>query len=52
MEPTNAEIIFYAVLAVIGLIFVIGVMSKESYTIDITQSKRRDWERREKEWYK
>jgi hypothetical protein len=52
MEPTNAEIIFYAVFAVIGLIFLIGAMFTKSDTIDITWGQRRDWERREKEWYK
>ncbi len=53
MEPTNAEIIFYVVLAILGIAFLIIVNCANRVSdVDITWGQRRDWERREKEWYK
>lgn len=52
MEPTNAEIIFYCVMVVIGIILFIKVMRTPDDCIEITRSKRRDWEKREKGWRK
>lgn len=52
MEPTNAEIIFYCVMAVIGIIFLIKAMCTPSDCIEITWGQRRDWERNEKRWSK
>lgn len=50
MEPTTAELIFYGVLDVIGLAFILYAMCRADDHIEITWGKRRDWERREKEW--
>lgn len=52
MEPTNAELIFYAVLGVIGLIFLICAMRTKDDTIEMTWTKKRDIERAEKRWNK
>jgi hypothetical protein len=50
MEPTISEIIFLAVLAIIGWGFIIFAVTRPSDHIDITESKRRDWEREERKW--
>lgn len=52
MEPTNAEIIFYAVFAVIGLIFLIGALFTKDDTIEMTWTKKRDIARAERRWSK
>lgn len=52
MEPTNAEMIFWIVCAVICLIVLVRSMCEPSDTFEITDRHLRDWERREKEWYK
>ena len=50
MEPTISEIIFLAVLAIIGWGFIIFAVTRPSDRIDIPESKRRDWEREERKW--
>ena len=50
MEPTISEIIFLAVLAIIGWGFIIFAVTRPDDRIDITKSKRRDWEREERKW--
>ena len=50
MTPTDYEVIFWIVLAVIGLAFLIFAVTRLSDRIDITESKRRDWEREERKW--
>jgi len=52
MEPTNAEIIFYAVFAVIGLVMLLAGIGIKSDTIEMTWTKKRDISRVEKSWYK
>ena len=52
MEPTNAELIFYAVLGVIGLIFLICAMCTKDDTIEMTWTKKRDIARAERRWSK
>lgn len=46
------ELIFWCVMAVVALIFVVPAFFVKDDSIDITWSKRRDWERWEKEWNK
>ena len=50
MEPTISEIIFLAVLTIIGWGFILFVVTRPSDRIDITWGKRRDWEREERKW--
>ena len=50
MTPTDYEVIFWIVLAVIGLAFLIFAMTRPSDRIDITWGERRDWEREERKW--
>ena len=52
MEPTNAEIIFYAVIAVIGLVMLLIGAGIKDDTIEMTWTKKRDIARVEKSWYK
>lgn len=52
MEPTNAEIIFYAVIAVIGLVMLLVCAGIKDNTIEMTWTKKRDIARVEKSWYK
>lgn len=52
MEPTNSEIIFYAVIAVIGLVMLLVCASAKDNTIEMTWTKKRDIARVEKSWYK
>ena len=48
MEPTNAEIIFYAVIAVIGLVMLLVSAGIKDDTIEMTWTKKRDIARVEK----
>lgn len=50
MEPTIAEIIFLAVLAIICWGFIIFAMPLPDDHIDITEDKIRRWEREERKW--
>ena len=50
MEPTNAEIIFWAVCAIIGWGAIIWVMCRPDDHIKMTPSKRRDIEKIERKW--
>ena len=50
MIPTDYEVIFWIVLAVISLALLIFAMTRPDDHIDITESKRRDWEREERKW--
>jgi hypothetical protein len=50
MEPTIAEIIFLAVLAIIGWGFVIFAVTRPSDRINVTEDKIRRWEREERKW--
>ena len=52
MEPTNAEIIFYAVIAVVGLVMLLACAGVKDNTIEMTWTKKRDIARVEKSWYK
>ena len=52
MEPTNAEIIFYAVIAVVSLVIVLACAGAKNDTIEMTWTKKRDIARVEKSWYK
>ena len=52
MEPTNAEVIFYVVIAVIGLVILLACASIKDDTIEMTWTKKRDIARAEKKWYK
>ena len=52
MGPTNAEIIFYAVVAVVGLVMLLTCAGAKDDTIEITWTKKRDIARVEKSWYK
>ena len=52
MEPTNAEIIFYAVFAVIGLVMLLACAGIKDDTIEMTWTKKRDIARVEKSWCK
>lgn len=52
MEPTNAELITTAILAIAGIIFLLIALAQPNDTIEMTDSKQRDIARREKEWYK
>jgi hypothetical protein len=52
MEPTNAEIIFYVVIAVICLVMLLACASAKDNTIEMTWTKKRDIARVEKSWYK
>ena len=52
MEPTNAEIIFYAVIAVIGLVMLLIGAGIKDDAIEMTWTKKRDIARVEKSWYK
>ena len=44
------ELIFWCVMAVVALIFVVPAFFVKDDSIEITPSKRRDWEREEKRW--
>ena len=48
MEPTNAEVIFYVVIAVISLVILLACTSIKDDTIEITWTKKRDIAREEK----
>lgn len=50
MEPTISEIIFLAVLAIIGWGFIIFAVTRPSDRIDVTEDKIRRWEREERKW--
>ena len=50
MEPTISEIIFLAVLAVIGWGFILFAVTRPSDRINITEDKIRRWEREERKW--
>ena len=50
MAPTDYEVIFWIILAVIGLAFLIFAVTRPDDRIDITWGKRRDWEREERKW--
>lgn len=50
MAPTDYEVIFWIVLAVIGLAFLIFAMTRPDDHIEITWGKLRDWEREERKW--
>ena len=50
MEPTISEIIFLAVLAIIGWGFIIFAVTRPSDHIDIPEEKIRRWEREERKW--
>ena len=52
MEPTNAEIIFYVVIAVIGLVMLLVCAGTKDNTIEMTWTKKRDIARVEKSWCK
>lgn len=52
MEPTNAEVIFYLVIAVIGLVILLASASLKDNTIEMTWTKKRDIARTEKSRYK
>lgn len=52
MEPTNAEIIFYAVVAVVGLVMLLVCTGAKDNTIEMTWTKKRDIARVEKSQYK
>ena len=52
MEPTNAEIIFYVVIAVIALVMLLVSAGIKDDTIEMTWTKKRDIARVEKSWYK
>ena len=53
MEPTNAEIIFYAVIAVVGLVMMLlACAGTKDNTIEMTWTKKRDIARVEKSWCK
>ena len=52
MEPTNAEIFFYAVVAVVGLVMLLVCAGTKDNTIEMTWTKKRDIARVEKSWYK
>lgn len=52
MEPPNAEIIFYAVVAVIGLVMLLIGAGIKDDSIEMTWTKKRDIARVEKSWYK
>jgi hypothetical protein len=49
MEPTNAELIIGAILAVAGLIFLAFVLAQPDDIIEMDSFKRRDIARRERE---
>jgi hypothetical protein len=48
MEPTNAEIIFYAVIAVVGLVMLLVGSRMPDDTIEMTWGKKRDIARAER----
>lgn len=50
MEPTISEIIFFAVLAIIGWGFIIFAVTRPSDRINVTEDKIRRWEREERKW--
>jgi hypothetical protein len=50
MTPTDYEVIFWIVLAVIALAFLIFAMTRPSDRIDITEEQTRRWEREERKW--
>lgn len=50
--PTDAEIIFWVVAAILAFGFIIFIASRADRSIDITWGQRRDWERRERKWGK
>ena len=50
MEPTTYELIFWAVLGVIALVFLLGALFVKSDSIEITDRKLKEWEREEKRW--
>ena len=52
MEPTNAEVIFYVVIAVISLVILLACTRIKDDTIEMTWTKKRDIARVEKSWHK
>ena len=50
MEPTIAEIIWGAVIALAGFIFLAFAFAQPDDTIEMDSFKRRDIARREREW--
>lgn len=50
MEPTISEIIFLAMLAIIGWGFIIFAVTRPSDRINVTEDKIRRWEREERKW--
>lgn len=50
MEPTNAELIFWIVLAVAGLLFAFYSFALSNSPIEMDEYKTRDINRRENEW--
>ena len=50
MEPTIAEIIWGAVIAFGGLVFLLIACAQPDDTIEMDSFKRRDIARREREW--
>ena len=50
MEPTMAEIIWGAVIALGGLVFLTIAFCSADEPVEIDAFKRRDWEREAKRW--
>ena len=50
MEPTISEIIFLAVLAIIGWGFIIFAVTRPSDRINVSDRKLKEWEREERKW--
>jgi hypothetical protein len=49
MEPTTAELIFYLIAGVIGLVFFLRILATDG-DVEMTWGKRRDLARAEKGW--
>ena len=50
MVPTNGQFIFAFIILIVGIIILARAWFEKDDTVEITDKKLWEWERREKEW--